>query len=181
MFTGIVQAVGTIKQAGKRLVVEGKLPYEIPVGGSVSVNGCCLTHVGGELLNFDLSEETLRRTTLVSLKKNDKVNLEAALRAGDPIGGHFVQGHVDGVGTFIRSEGERFTFDAANGEELLVEKGSICIDGVSLTVMDSQGPRFSCALVPVTLARTTLSRLAPGDAVNLEYDILAKYAMGIIR
>jgi len=183
MFTGIVQAVGEVVQAGRQLVVAvSGLPYEVPAGGSVAIDGCCLTRVllphTSEGLTFDLSEETLARTTLGGLGAGTRVNVEAALRAGDPIGGHFVMGHVDGVGEFLGSDGEEFRFLAPEGAEgFLVDKGSVAIAGVSLTVVRPARLEFSVALVPHTLSVTTLGSLASGDSVNIEYDALARYAM----
>lgn len=177
MFTGIVQSVGEVISAGSCLRVRGILPYPIPVGGSVAVNGCCLTHLGGEdAYVFDLSGETLERTTLGSLAVGSRVNLEAALRAGDPLGGHFVQGHIDSVGTFLGVESGYHRFRVEE-ETYLVDKGSIAIDGVSLTVVHPIGGEFAVALIPHTLASTTLGELQSGASVNIEFDILAKYVM----
>jgi riboflavin synthase len=190
VFTGIIQTVGVVREAGLVVAAEG-LPYQPPEGGSVAIDGCCLTRVllpppshqsgsrvGSRLLRFDLSEETLARTTLGSLRESSRVNVEAALRAGDPIGGHFVAGHVDGVGEFLGSSGEEFRFCAPEGgERFLVDKGSITLAGVSLTVVRPSGLEFSVALVPHTLSATTLGLLSPGDAVNVEYDALARYAL----
>jgi len=174
VFTGIVREIGRVVSFdGRRLVVEGKM--RAAEGDSVSVDGVCLTAVDGSQLTFDVVDETLGRTTLGSVRPGDRVNLEPALRAGDPLGGHIVQGHVDGLGR-LRSVGEPVWIDAP--AELLrycVEKGSITVDGVSLTVaaVDSRG--FAVALVPHTLEATTLGELEAGDAVNLEVDVLAKY------
>ena len=198
MFTGIVQAVGTVAYIAKRgggaclrTPPEGRmenppslqihvrgLPYWPPVGGSVAIDGCCLTHRGEHgMLEFDLSLETYDRTTLGELVEGSRVNVEAALRAGDPIGGHFVTGHVDGVGEFLGSEGEVFRFRAPEGGEgFLVDKGSIAIAGVSLTLVRPVGREFSVAVIPHTLSATTLGSLSVGDGVNIEYDVLARYA-----
>jgi riboflavin synthase alpha subunit len=198
MFTGIIQTVGQVAFIAKRgfdgsacrlehAQADGRhpslqvhavhLPYFPPEGGSVAIDGCCLTHRGGTLLQFDLSDETYDRTTLGSLEEASHVNVEAALRAGDPIGGHFVTGHVDGVGKFLGSSGEEFRFEApADAEPFLADKGSIAIAGVSLTVIRPKGIEFSVALIPHTLQSTTLGRLHPGDPVNIEYDVLARYA-----
>jgi riboflavin synthase len=162
---------------GGRLVVESAVRGA--VGDSVAVNGVCLTVVDAPdgRLAFDVVQETLDRTKSFG----DDVNLEAALRAGDPLGGHYVQGHVDGVGT-VRSTGEPFWIDTP--PELLryvVEKGSIAVDGVSLTVAAVDERGFAVALVPHTLDVTTLGRLQPGDGVNLEVDILAKYVERLLR
>ena len=135
----------------------------------------CLTAVDGSQLAFDVVDETLSRTTLGSLEPGDPVNLEPALRAGEPLGGHIVQGHVDGLGR-VRSTGEPVWIDApAELRRYLVEKGSITVDGVSLTVAAVDEPGFAVALVPHTLEVTTLGALEPGDPVNLEVDVLAKY------
>src|SRR5438477_1516581 len=174
MFTGIVREAGRVVSFdGHRLVVEGAT--EAAAGDSVAVDGVCLTAVDGSQLAFDVVDETLARTTLGALKPGDAVNLEPALCAGDPLGGHLVQGHVDGLGR-VRSTGEPVWIDAP--PELLrysVEKGSIAVDGVSLTVAALDGEGFAVALVPHTLEVTTLGRLEPGDPVNLEVDVLAKY------
>jgi len=174
VFTGIVREVGRVESFdGHRLVVAGEL--RAAEGDSVAVDGVCLTAVDGMRLVFDVVDETLSRTTLGTLKAGDRVNLEPALRAGDPLGGHIVQGHVDGIGR-VREVGDLVWVDApADLLRYCVEKGSITVDGVSLTVaaVDEQG--FGVALVPHTLEVTTLGGLTPGDAVNLEVDVLAKY------
>ncbi|MBA3725948.1 MAG: riboflavin synthase [Armatimonadetes bacterium] len=181
MFAGIVAGVGTVVQPGSRLVVTGGMPYPIPVGGSVSVNGCCLTHLGGEGLAFDLSQETLSRTNLGGLVTGSRVNLEAALRVGDPLGGHFVQAHVDTTGEFLGREGETYRFRApAEGGRYLVDKGAITIDGVSLTVIDPKESDFGAAIIPHTLASTNFGDRQPGDRVNLEYDLLARYLARLV-
>ena len=173
MFTGIVQERGSVAslEAG-RLVVESSLEPEI--GDSVAVDGVCLTVTAREngRLSFDVMEETLAR----SKPFRDKVNLEPALRAGDPLGGHYVQGHVDGVGRVRARDGERLTIEAP--PEILrycVEKGSIAVEGVSLTIAALEEDAFTVALVAHTLQVTTLGALASGDEVNLEVDVLAKY------
>ena len=177
MFTGIVQERGRVASFdGGRLVIESGI--EAQIGDSVAVDGVCLTVVNAEngTLAFDVVVETLNRAKLFGAQ----VNLEPALRAGDPLGGHYVQGHVDGVGS-VRSvepegEGKRVWIDAP--PELmryLVEKGSITVEGVSLTVAGLAADGFAVALVPHTLAATTLGNLVPGDKVNLETDVLAKY------
>jgi riboflavin synthase len=172
MFTGIVQERGRVASfEGDRLVVQSGI--EANVGDSVAVDGVCLTvtDASNGTLVFDLMQETLGRVKPFG----DEVNLEAALRAGDPLGGHYVQGHVDGIGV-IRSAGPSIWIDVEPYLlRYIVEKGSIAVDGVSLTVaaVDEQG--FAVALVPHTLEVTTLDRLAPGTTVNLEVDVLAKY------
>jgi riboflavin synthase len=176
MFTGIVREVGTVARFdGSRLVVEAGTEAEL--GDSVAIAGVCLTVAARENggLAFDVVSETLGRTTLGSLSAGDKVNLEPSLRAGDPLGGHIVQGHVDGVGR-LRERGELTWFDApAEIVRYCVEKGSIAVDGTSLTVAATDERGFAVALIPHTLEATTLGELAPGSAVNLEVDVLAKY------
>ena len=177
MFTGIVQERGRVASFdGGRLVIESGI--EAQIGDSVAVDGVCLTVTEAQngSLVFDVMVETLNRAKLFG----SQVNLEPALRAGDPLGGHYVQGHVDGVGS-VRSiepegDGKRVWIEAA--PELmryLVEKGSITVEGVSLTVAGLAADGFAVALVQHTLAATTLGNLSPGDKVNLETDVLAKY------
>jgi riboflavin synthase len=177
MFTGIVRERGRVASFdGGRLVVAAST--EAAVGDSIAVAGVCLTVVArdGGTLAFDVSSETLARSTLGGLTAGDGVNIEPALRAGEPLGGHIVQGHVDGVGRFRGSAGDLTWFDApAEILRYCVEKGSVTVDGTSLTVAALDGTGFAVALIPQTLAVTTLGTLAPGDAVNLEVDVLAKY------
>jgi riboflavin synthase len=177
MFTGIVQERGRVASfEDGRLVVESAIAAGI--GDSVAVDGVCLTVTdnGDGRLAFDVMVETQRRAKPFGAE----VNLEPALRAGEPLGGHYVQGHVDAIGTVRAVEpegdGKRVWFDVP-GDELryLVEKGSITVDGVSLTVAELDERGFAVALVQHTLEATTLDRLAPGDTVNLETDVLAKY------
>jgi len=188
VFTGIVEAVGSVESvepAGEllRLVVRApELAREARVGDSVAVRGACLTVTRAEAgcLHFEAVRETLARTALGELRAGAAVNLERALRAGGRLDGHLVQGHVDGVGRVaaLRREGEDvrlFVECAAEVAEHLVEKGSVAIDGVSLTVVGARDGGFDVALVPHTLAATTLGALRPGDRVNLEVDVLAKY------
>jgi riboflavin synthase len=186
VFTGLVREVGRVVSfADGRLTVESSLAAAI--GDSVSVNGCCLTVVDGDrrTLAFDAVPETLARTTLARLEPGAGVNLETALRAGEPLGGHYVQGHVDGVGRVrtLEPEGEgvRLWADAPSGIlRYCVEKGSIALDGVSLTIAALDDEGFAVALVPHTLAVTTLGTLEPGSAVNLEADVLAKYVERLV-
>jgi riboflavin synthase len=176
MFTGIVREKGRVTSFdGSRLVVEMGTGAEI--GDSIAVAGVCLTVAARDngSLAFDVVPETLARTTLGSLGAGDEVNVEPSLRAGDPLGGHIVQGHVDGVGS-LRQRGELTWFDApAEIVRYCVEKGSIAVDGTSLTVAAIDGEGFAVALVPHTLEATTLGELDPGAPVNLEVDVLAKY------
>ncbi len=188
MFTGIVREVGTITDVnggddGIALEIEApSIAPTVDVGGSVAINGVCLTaeRVDGVRLTFHAVPETLSRTTLGTLARGSEVNLEPALRAGDAMGGHIVQGHVDGIGT-VRSvdrEGEGLRVVVEATPETLrycVEKGSITVEGVSLTVAELHGDAFVIALIPHTLAATTLTGLARGQRVNLEVDVLAKY------
>jgi riboflavin synthase len=184
VFTGLVQEVGTVigLEGGRLTIGAAQTAGRVAIGDSVSVDGVCLTVVACDesSLSFDAVPETLARTALRALTAGAPVNLEAALRAGDALGGHYVQGHVDGVGT-VRSvepegDGTRVAFHAP--PELLryvVEKGSIAVQGTSLTVAAVDEDGFEVALIPHTLEATTLDALSPGDRVNLETDVLAKY------
>ncbi|MEW6250400.1 MAG: riboflavin synthase [Planctomycetota bacterium] len=195
MFTGVVQAVGTVVgvEATPRRHADGSLAHRLDIdlgglaeglvpGASVAVNGACLTIASplrGSVAAFDVVPETWRRTTLRNLQANTAVNLERALRAGDPLDGHFVQGHVEGLATVMRIErggGEWKLWTRVPPELMgpIVPKGSITLDGVSLTVVDVDGASFSVALVPTTLQRTVFGRRQPGDEVNVETDILAR-------
>jgi riboflavin synthase len=173
VFTGIVrERAPVVSREKSRLVVESSLEPE--VGDSIAVDGVCLTVAGREngRLSFDVMEETLARAKPF----REEVNLEPALRAGDPLGGHYVQGHVDGVGRVRARDGERLTVEAP--PEILrycVEKGSITVEGVSLTIAALENDAFTVALVAHTLEVTTLGSLQPGAEVNLEVDVLAKY------
>lgn len=181
MFTGLVKEVGTVVSLdGGRLVIESALAADL--GDSIAINGTCLTVVAhaNDTLAFDAVPETLSRTSLGDLETGSRVNLEPALRAGDPLGGHYMQGHVDGVGSVraVTPEGDGKRIAFASPPELLryvVEKGSIAVDGVSLTVADLDDEGFTVSLIPETLDRTTLGSVAPGRVVNLEVDVLAKY------
>jgi riboflavin synthase len=184
MFTGLVREVGTVAT-----MVDGRLTIEAPetaqgvrLGDSVAIDGVCLTVVAcvDSTLSFDAVPETLARTALGTLDQGSRVNLEPALRAGDALGGHYVQGHVDGVGTVHsvvpEGEGRRMRFDApAELLRYIVEKGSIAVQGTSLTVAAVDDGGFEVALIPHTLQATTLGTLEPEQTVNLETDVLAKY------
>jgi riboflavin synthase len=188
MFTGIVREKGRVAALtgdsdGIRLLIEGpETAAHVAIGDSVAISGCCLTVVAVEngTLSFDAVPETLDRTSLAGLAPGGTVNLESAVRAGEPLGGHVMQGHVDAVGT-VRSvepegEGRRIWFDTPDSVlRYVVEKGSIAADGVSLTVADLDDEGFAVALIPHTLTQTTLGDLEPGQTVNLEADVLAKY------
>jgi riboflavin synthase len=182
VFTGLVKATGTVAALRDgRLSVEAP-PLGLAKGDSIAVNGVCLTAsaVADTGFEADVMAETLRRSTLGALAAGDAVNLEPPLRAGDPLGGHVVQGHVDGTGEVesVTEEGFARVVRIAAAPELLryvVEKGSIAVDGVSLTVAEVDGEGFAVSLIPETLERTTLGAAAKGSAVNLEVDVLAKY------
>jgi riboflavin synthase len=190
MFTGIVEERGLIRAAdGSRLVVDASLvAADVEVGGSMAVDGVCLTVAerSGDALTFDLASETLARTTLGRLRPGDHVNLERPVTLATRLGGHLVQGHVDVVGTVEAIDGDgggataRIRFPEALSP-YVVEKGSIAVDGVSLTVAGVEDGSFTVALVPHTLASTTLGERRPGDGVNLEADVLAKYVERMVR
>ena len=185
MFTGIIEERGTVLDAGAFRLVVGchTVVSDSDVGASVAVNGVCLTVVarGPEDLAFDLSEETLERSTLGRLGRGDPVNLERPVTLAARLGGHLVQGHVDGVGEVSGIErddqgGAVLTTRVPDGLlHYAVEKGSITVDGVSLTIAELAGDGMRVALIPHTLAVTTLGTVVPGDLVNLEMDVIAKY------
>jgi len=189
VFTGIVREVGRVASIeggpdGVRIEIDAPATAKsgVALGDSVAINGCCLTIVAtmNGRLAFDAVPETLSRTALEQLAPGSRVNLEPALRAGDPLGGHYVQGHVDGVGrvraTAPEGDGKRIWIDAAPDVlRYVVDKGSITVQGTSLTVAGLDDAGFAVALIPHTLAETTLDELSPGDRVNLETDVLAKY------
>jgi riboflavin synthase len=183
VFTGLVQELGTVTAAEEaRLSVRAGLAGELREGDSVAVNGVCLTVAGRSDGDFtaDVMPETLRRSSLGSLRPGSPVNLELPLRASDRLGGHFVQGHVDGTGTIAvtRYEGTARVVRVEADPGLLryvAEKGSIAVDGISLTVTAVDAESFEVSLIPETLERTNLGRAQPGDRVNLEVDVLAKY------
>lgn len=194
MFTGIVRELGAVEAVardaeGVRLRVRApETAAAAAVGDSVALNGVCLTasEVSEGLLSFDAVPETLRRSSLARLAQGASVNVEPALRAGDPVGGHIVQGHVDGVGRVasVRPEGDGKRLEIAISPDLaryVVEKGSIAVDGVSLTVAALGTDAFAVALVPHTLSATTLGALAPGDEVNIEVDVLAKHVERLLE
>jgi len=188
VFTGIVREVGRVVRVeggddGLSIQVEAPHTAEgLSVGDSVSVAGVCLTAetVDHGAIRFHAVPETLARTTLARLAPGDQVNVEPALRAGEPLGGHIVQGHVDDVGTVaaLEREGDGARLEIGAAESIVrycVEKGSITVDGVSLTIAGLRDGAFEVALIPHTLDVTTLGALEPGDEVNLEVDVLAKY------
>ena len=188
MFTGLIETIGTVVSAkrsgaGVRLRVDlGPAADGVRLGDSIALSGICqtVTAVEGGTAAFDAVAETLARTTLLHWRPGTRINVERSLRPGDRLGGHFVAGHVDATGTVRenqeRADGWRLQIEAP--ADLLTEiapKGSVAMDGVSLTVVEVAPPRFSVALIPTTLRATTLGDLAPGDLVNIETDLLAKY------
>ena len=194
MFTGLVEALGTVRQrrddgAGVRLcVTEPHIAQDAPLGASIAVNGVCLTVVERDPTSFafQIGPETLRCTNLGELRPGDRVNLERSLRAGDRLGGHIVQGHVDGTGAILaRAASEHWELvEVSLPAELaryVVTKGSVCVDGVSLTVVEVKGDSFTVSLIPETLARTTLGLKEVGDPVNLEVDVIAKYVEKLVQ
>ena len=193
MFTGLIADLGTVLGLerdgdGARVRIGTRLARELAPGDSVAVNGVCLTAtaVDEDAFAADMMSETLRRTSLGALREGARVNLELPLRASDRLGGHVVQGHVDATGTMraVREEGfSRVLLLDAPLEVLrhLVEKGSVAIDGVSLTVSGLSEDGFEVSLIPETLARTNLATLAPGDTVNVEADILAKHVARLLE
>ncbi|MBS1703982.1 MAG: riboflavin synthase [Armatimonadetes bacterium] len=182
MFTGIIQAVGEVVslQDGVLLIDAKDLDVEgLTLGESIAVDGVCLTLVSSpEHLKFELSPETISRTAFADLGAGSAVNLERAMQANDRFGGHIVQGHVDGVGEVvsIREEGNSFVyrFRIPSGR-YVIEKGSITVNGISLTVVEPEGNEFDVWVIPHTLANTNLGRLMAGSKVNIEYDVVAKY------
>ena len=179
MFTGIVEELGRVVALDRgRLRVEAARVLEgVTLGDSIAVNGCCLTVVAHDEGSWeaDLSEETLRRTALSALAPGSPANLERAVRADQRMGGHIVQGHVDGVGTVVAGVPDLRVRVPAGLERYLVEKGSVTVDGVSLTVVDVIEDTFSVAVIPHTAEVTNLGGLAQGAPVNIEVDIVAKY------
>ena len=194
MFTGIVEELGTVAAVedqgdAVRLTVRGDLVLrDVSLGDSIAVNGCCLTVVEHDAATWtaDVMQETLDRTSLRGVHPGDRVNLERAVTADKRLGGHLVQGHVDAVGTIsARVPSEHWeVVEIAMPEELakyVVDKGSITVDGVSLTVVEAGATSLTVSLVPETLARTTLGTKRPGDPVNLEVDVIAKHVEKLVR
>jgi len=197
MFTGLIQSVGKIERlqatkTGLRMTLCAPFSKEIKPGDSIAVNGVCLTVIAppskAKTISFDVMPETLKTTTLGSLKKGDLVNLESALCVGDALGGHFVQGHVDGVGVVQRIVAQNKEFRVwislpRSLQPYVAKKGSIAIDGVSLTVSEvKKSPAcFEVCLIPHTLANTTLFKLKKGSQVNLEIDLLARYLGQLLK
>ena len=197
MFTGLVEGQGTVVKVspmpvGLRLTIEPDsacfAASSAALGDSISICGCCLTVVSqtDTVLDFEAGEETLSKTTLGTFQPGTRVNLERSLRAESRLGGHFVQGHVDGTARVLAVDRNGDWIDmwfqpVAAQQRLLVPKGSVAIDGVSLTVVQVQGDRFSVALIPHTLSVTTLGQVVPGSLVNIENDILGKYVDHLLQ
>lgn len=194
MFTGIIEDLGSIASieeltGGKRLAVRTSMPAaELTIGESITINGACMTVtvIAADGFSVDVSAESLRCTTLGDLSAGDAVNLERSLQLGDRLGGHIVSGHVDGTGTVasIEPEGESSIYRFAVPRELavlLVEKGSVAVDGISLTCFACTETTFDVAVIPHTAAVTTLGRKAPGARVNIENDTLGKYVARLVE
>src|SRR5260370_42173909 len=187
MFTGIVETMGIIRAVkplsdGRELMIAAPFAAELVVGESVAINGACLTVVAGdaETCRIQAGFETLSKTNLGELRDGERVNLERALKLSDRLGGHLVTGHIDGVGRILErtphGEFESIWFSAAPElTQQMAPKGSIAVDGISLTLVDVKEDRFSVMLIPHTLTQTTLGFKRTGDAVNLETDLLSKY------
>ena len=187
MFTGIIEALGEVKKINKKkgnidILIQSQLSNQLKIGQSISHNGICLTIVNFSNSSHQVTavKETLKRSTLKSLKVGALINLERSLKADSRLDGHFVQGHVDQIGeckNVTKDNGSSifsFEYDPSN-KNVAVEKGSICVDGVSLTVIDSKKNGFSVSIIPHTLANTTFNKIIKGSKVNLEFDVLGKY------
>lgn len=194
MFTGLVETVGTVIEAVRtgrsvRLGIEPRPePFDVAVGGSVSISGVCLTveRIAGRALYFTAVAESLKRSTLEQVRTGDRVNLERALRVGGRLDGHFVLGHVDGVGVIRRDRtvGESIVRTIEPPRELMMymaEKGSVTIDGISLTIAGRDERTLDVSLIPATIANTTMANSKPGDRVNVECDVLARYIHQLLR
>ncbi|MBU6391953.1 MAG: riboflavin synthase [Planctomycetes bacterium] len=193
MFTGIIEHLALVKKlslkaegAGLSLDV-GNYYNDLRLGESIAINGVCLTvkEVTGNIIIFDISGETLKKTTLGTLRYAEKVNIERALRVGDRLGGHFVTGHVDGIGTIKerKQSADQCTMSFSIGKkftDMMIEKGSVAIDGISLTIVDVTNGVFSVALIPYTLASTTLGFKKIGDRVNIEIDMMGKWVKRLL-
>lgn len=194
MFTGIIEEIGTVKAIGggthgiKLQITSGRLRKLAQLGDSIAINGTCLTvtSIDADSLCFDAVPETIRRTTLMKLKIADRVNLEDALRVGEPMGGHIVQGHVDAVGAVIRQidDGVSVRLSVSLDTESMryvVSKGSVCIDGVSLTVAEVGASSFTVAIIPSTWRDTVLNERSVGSEVNIETDVLGRYVERLLH
>lgn len=194
MFTGLVETTARVltldpRDGGSRLRLQvGPIAADVREGDSIAVNGCCLTvaSIDAEQLSFDLLEQTLRVTNLGELKPGDEVNIERAMLATARLGGHFVQGHVDGTVRLLtwHHEGADWRLEVKLPEDalgLVIPKGSICLDGISLTVADVQPDRLVCWIIPHTRAITNLRKRSVGERLNVEYDMLAKHVRELVR
>ena len=194
MFTGIVKELGKIRRISGlggvyKISVEAEdTARGLNIGDSVSINGACLTLTGKDknILDFDVMGETFNRTNISKLKIGESVNLEGALRAGDPLGGHFVTGHIDCMGKIrqVRRTGDNYSLEVSfpvEYKKFVVEKGSISLDGISLTVGSVRDGNAVVHIIPHTLKVTTLGSRRPGDEVNIEFDIIGKYILGTIQ
>jgi riboflavin synthase len=195
MFTGIIEGVGRLRASeirggDARLIIEvGTLPFaDVQLGESIAVNGVCLTVVEFDAASFqaDASNETLSLTTLGALKPGALVNLERAMRPTDRLGGHLVSGHVDGIGAVVGihedARAQRWRFSAPTALlRYIAKKGSICVDGVSLTVNEVDGEGFEVALIPHTISHTAFAQTGTGDSVNLEIDLVARYVERLLQ
>ncbi len=190
MFTGIIEEIGAVsaRNGAKVTILAQAVLVGVQLGDSIAVDGACLTVTSfdAESFSVQISPETFARTTLGRLKPGEAVNLERAMQLGGRLGGHFVLGHVDGVGKVdkVRDQGEFQVWSFRAPEEVakyLVPKGSVTIDGISLTVVEPAGDAFAVAVIPATLAKTTLSRKRPGDAVNMEADMIGKHIFHYLK
>jgi riboflavin synthase len=179
MFTGIVEELGRLESldGGRLRIAATRVVEDASIGDSIAVNGCCLTVVafGDDWWEADVSDETISRTSIRSLEPGDGINLERAVKMSDRLGGHLVQGHVDGVGEIVDPVPHLRVRVPASLTRYLVEKGSVTVDGVSLTVVDALDDGFTVAIIPHTADVTTLGARQPGDLVNIEVDVMAKY------
>ena len=193
MFTGIIEHLGKVKQIKRQansavIVVDiAKMSKDVNSGDSIAINGACLTvtHIKSSEVSFDVSAETLSKTTIGELRASDRVNVENSLRIGDKLGGHFVTGHVDGVGVINKKESEtgQCTMWFSVSKELanmMIKKGSVSVDGISLTIVDLEEKLFSVALIPYTLEVTSLGFKDIGHKVNIETDMLGKWVKRIL-
>jgi riboflavin synthase len=184
MFTGIVEELGQLESLhdGRLRIAARRVIEDVVIGESIAVNGCCLTVVafGDGWWEADVSHETISRTSLASLAAGDGVNLERAVRASDRLGGHVVQGHVDGVGEIVDPVPDLRVRVPDSLLRYLVEKGSVTVDGVSLTIVEPLDDGFTVAIIPHTADVTTLGAKQPGDLVNLEVDVMAKYVERLV-
>jgi riboflavin synthase len=195
MFTGIISDIGTVAaREGGRFAIRCGYPAQgIAVGASIACDGACLTATqvrakpgGGSIFAVDVSNETLARTTLDEWEQGRRINLERALRAGEELGGHLLAGHVDGVGRIVdlRADGDSCRFRIQAPAELaryIASKGSVALDGISLTVNEIDGDQFGINIIPHTLTHTTLGARKPGDRVNLEVDLIARYVARLME